>query len=136
MSSRLKITASTTTTALPFSKNNQIIQLDGCLSISDSDTNETISQSDIESEFGDSSCDNLSLPSINKTNSGDIINTTSGDSISTTSGGIMNTNSDDRTNSALNMPVVATYNMRSLFPKIGNLKTDILERKNGSGCMA
>ena len=26
------------------------------------------------------------------------------------------------------MPVVATYNMRSLFPKIGNLKTDILER--------
>ena len=34
----------------------------------------------------------------------------------------------DKITSALNMPVVATYNMRSLFPKVGNLKTDILER--------
>ena len=34
----------------------------------------------------------------------------------------------DKITSALSMPVVATYNMRSLFPKIGNLKTDILER--------
>ena len=26
------------------------------------------------------------------------------------------------------MPTVVTYNMRSLFPKVGNLKTDLLER--------
>ena len=35
----------------------------------------------------------------------------------------------DRIDSALNMPSVATYNMRSLFPKIHNLRKDILERK-------
>ena len=29
---------------------------------------------------------------------------------------------------ALNLPSVATYNMRSVFPKISNLKDDILER--------
>ena len=29
---------------------------------------------------------------------------------------------------ALNLPCVATYNMRSVFPKISNLKDDILER--------
>ena len=29
---------------------------------------------------------------------------------------------------ALNLPIVATYNLRSLFPKIGNFKTDMLER--------
>ena len=34
----------------------------------------------------------------------------------------------DKITSALNMPIVATYNMRSLFPKLGNLKTDIFER--------
>ena len=34
----------------------------------------------------------------------------------------------DKITCALNMPVVATYNMRSIFPKIGNLKTDLLER--------
>ena len=34
----------------------------------------------------------------------------------------------DKITSTLCMPVVATYNMRSLFPQLGNLKTDILER--------
>ena len=34
----------------------------------------------------------------------------------------------DKITSALHMPVVATYNMRSIFPKLGNLKKDILER--------
>ena len=29
---------------------------------------------------------------------------------------------------ALNLPIVATYNLHSLFPKIGNFKTDMLER--------
>ena len=37
-------------------------------------------------------------------------------------------NKTDKITSALNMPIVATYNMRSLFPKVGNLKKDILER--------
>ena len=31
-------------------------------------------------------------------------------------------NKPDKITSALCMPVVATYNMRSLFPKAGNLK--------------
>ena len=34
----------------------------------------------------------------------------------------------DKITSALCMPVVATYNCRSIFPKLGNLKKDILER--------
>ena len=34
----------------------------------------------------------------------------------------------DRIETALNLPVVAPYNMRSLFPKVGNFKTDMLER--------
>ena len=28
----------------------------------------------------------------------------------------------------MNLPIVATYNARSLFPKISNFKTDMLER--------
>ena len=35
----------------------------------------------------------------------------------------------DKINSAINLPTVATYNCRSLFPKLGNVKTDILERQ-------
>ena len=34
----------------------------------------------------------------------------------------------DKISAAVHLPTVATYNMRSLFPKIGNVKTDILER--------
>ena len=34
----------------------------------------------------------------------------------------------DKITSASYMPVVATYNCRSIFPKLGNLKKDILER--------
>ena len=34
----------------------------------------------------------------------------------------------DRISSAVHLPTIATYNMRSIFPKIGNVKTDILER--------
>ena len=34
----------------------------------------------------------------------------------------------DKIEAALHLPTVATYNMRSLFPKIGNVKTDLLER--------
>ena len=30
---------------------------------------------------------------------------------------------------ALNLPVVASYNCRSLFPKLGSMKTEIIERK-------
>ena len=33
-----------------------------------------------------------------------------------------------KTQKALNLPSVATYNMRSVFPKISNLKNDLLER--------
>ena len=35
----------------------------------------------------------------------------------------------DKKTAALSLPIVATYNLRSLFPKVGNLTTDILERK-------
>ena len=35
----------------------------------------------------------------------------------------------DKITAALSLPKVATYNLRSLFPKIGNLTTDILERE-------
>ena len=35
----------------------------------------------------------------------------------------------DKIMAALSLPTVATYNCRSMVPKIGNLKTDILERK-------
>ena len=38
-------------------------------------------------------------------------------------------NNPDKIACALHLPTVATYNMRSLFPKIGNLKTDLKERK-------
>ena len=34
----------------------------------------------------------------------------------------------DKITAALSLPTVATYNLRSLFPKIGNLTTDMLER--------
>ena len=34
----------------------------------------------------------------------------------------------DKISAALSLPVVATYNLRSLFPKIENLTTDTLER--------
>ena len=34
----------------------------------------------------------------------------------------------DKISTALHLPTIATYNMRSIFPKIGNVKTDILER--------
>jgi hypothetical protein len=36
---------------------------------------------------------------------------------------------NDRTCTALNLPTVASYNLRSLFPKVGNFKTDMIERK-------
>ena len=29
---------------------------------------------------------------------------------------------------AMNLPTVAAYNVRSLFPKVGNFKTDMIER--------
>ena len=34
----------------------------------------------------------------------------------------------DKITSALFLPVVATYNCRSIFPRLGNMKKDILER--------
>ena len=34
----------------------------------------------------------------------------------------------DKATCALNLPSIATYNMRSVFPKISNLKDNILER--------
>ena len=39
------------------------------------------------------------------------------------------TASVDNISASANLPTVATYNCRSLFPKIGNFKTDLLERK-------
>ena len=34
----------------------------------------------------------------------------------------------DKFQCALNLPVVATYNLRSFFPKVKNVKNDIIER--------
>ena len=39
----------------------------------------------------------------------------------------------DKIVEALNLPTVATYNLRSLFPKVGNLTTDMLERNIDCG---
>jgi hypothetical protein len=39
----------------------------------------------------------------------------------------------DKIVDALNLPTVATYNLRSLFPKVGNLTTDMLERNIDCG---
>ena len=35
----------------------------------------------------------------------------------------------DKITAALSLPIVATYNLRSLFPKIESLKTDLIERQ-------
>ena len=35
----------------------------------------------------------------------------------------------DKISAALDLPTVATYNCRSLFPKVESLKTDLLERQ-------
>lgn len=34
----------------------------------------------------------------------------------------------DRITTALNLPIVASYNLRSLGPKVNSLKTDLIER--------
>ena len=39
-----------------------------------------------------------------------------------------NTKKDDKISTALNLPIVATYNLRSLMPKFLSLKNDLLER--------
>ena len=46
-------------------------------------------------------------------------------------GGIQNQNQkpkNDKISAALNLPIIATYNLRSLIPKIKSLKNDIFER--------
>ena len=35
----------------------------------------------------------------------------------------------DKIHSALNLPIVATYNLRSLLPKVKSLRTDLIERE-------
>ena len=42
----------------------------------------------------------------------------------------------DKITAALSLPTVATYNLRSLFPKIGNLTTDMLERSVDVGFLS
>ena len=39
-----------------------------------------------------------------------------------------NVKKQDKISAALSLPTVATYNLRSFFPKAGNLTTDMLER--------
>ena len=41
----------------------------------------------------------------------------------------VNTVKPDKISTAVSLPSVATYNCRSLFPKIDSLKTDLLERQ-------
>ena len=64
-------------------------------------------------------------------NMSDILQLDGNDSVRHESESVSNrlkTKINDKITGAKCMPVVATYNMRSLFPKIQNLKTDILER--------
>ena len=42
---------------------------------------------------------------------------------------IIPTQIQDKISAAQYLPAVATYNTRSLFPKIGNVKTDLIERQ-------
>ena len=47
---------------------------------------------------------------------------------------LVNSNNNmDRFSTALNLPVVAAYNTRSLFPKIEHFKTDMMERNVSVG---
>ena len=39
----------------------------------------------------------------------------------------------DNVTIALDLPIVATYNLRSLIPKVNSLKNDLLERSIGIG---
>ena len=39
----------------------------------------------------------------------------------------------DKISDAVHLPTVATYNLRSFFPKAGNLTTDMLERQIDCG---
>ena len=48
------------------------------------------------------------------------------DSISETK---VRNNKQSKTNAAIFLPTVATYNLRSMIPKIENLKKDIIERQ-------
>ena len=41
----------------------------------------------------------------------------------------------DKLTTALNLASVATYNCRFIFPKLGNLKTDLIEREIDVGFM-
>jgi hypothetical protein len=42
-----------------------------------------------------------------------------------------NNASNNKGTAALNLPIVATYNVRSLFPKVRSFRTDMLERNIG-----
>ena len=42
----------------------------------------------------------------------------------------------DKISAALNLPTVASYNLRSLFPKIESLKNDLIERKVDCGFLS
>ena len=68
------------------------------------------------------SCDNLSV-------SGDSVNSDISD-IGQFDGNVsVPSDKPEKITAALSLPTVATYNCRSLFPKIESLKTDLLERK-------
>ena len=67
------------------------------------------------------SCDNLSV-------SGDSVNSDISD-IGQFDGNVSVPSKPDKITAAISLPTVATYNCRSLFPKIESLKTDLLERK-------
>ena len=46
------------------------------------------------------------------------------------------TKKPDKISTALSLPIVATYNCRSLFPKIESLHTDLLERNIDCGFLS
>ena len=76
------------------------------------------------SDISVNSCDNLSV-------SGESVNSDISD-IGQLDGNVSvgSTNvKTDKFTAALNLPTVATYNLRSLMPKIDSLKTDFFERK-------
>ena len=80
--------------------------------------------SNIQSECGDSTISDIGQFDGNDSVCSDIVNPIGHGVVNTEKGNLK----QDKVNAALSLPIVATYNLRSLFPKIDSLKKDLLER--------
>ena len=72
-------------------------------------------------------CESVSLTNINQLDGNASVSSSDNLNISTRQQRLKNKKIDKIT-AALNLPTVASYNLRSLMPKIQSLKNDILER--------